>query len=118
MYETTTPPSWRVLNNLYSVINSKLQKLIQKLEFLTSRVQGEFDGSNSFWHETPSSFILDDDYSIYGRDNDIRELKHLLLSSDGDRKIGIIPLWALQGLVKQPLLNFFTTILKYVTNLI
>jgi len=109
--ETTTPP--RVLNNLHSpfkrfngVINSKLQKLIQKLEFLSSRVQGQFGGSNSFWHETPSSFVLDDEYSIYGRDNDIKELKHLLLCSDGDSKIGIISIVGIAGIGKTTLAKF------------
>ncbi|CAJ2638839.1 unnamed protein product [Trifolium pratense] len=76
------------------VINSKLEKLIQKLKFLSD--------SKSVRYDTPTSSIMDDGSCIYGRDNDINKLKNLLLSSDGggDSKIRIISIVGMGGIGK------------------
>ncbi|XP_045819874.1 putative disease resistance RPP13-like protein 1 [Trifolium pratense] len=102
--KTISPPFiWFKFNG---VTNSKLQKLIKKLEFLSSRALRQFGGYSSrrVWNENPTSSILDDESYIYGRDLDIKELKHLLLSTDGgESKIGIISILGVEGIGKTTL---------------
>jgi len=86
----TTPSSSQVLTNLSSpflmcnrVSNSEMQKLIERLEFLRS--------------------VPVDQTFIYGRDNDVKKLKHLLLSNDGDNQIRIISIVGMVGIGKTAL---------------
>ncbi|XP_050882293.1 putative disease resistance protein At3g14460 [Lathyrus oleraceus] len=101
-YQTQTATT-QVLKNFSSLfkqfnglINSKLQKIIEKLEVLSLGEQTD---------ESDVS-ILDDDSSIYGRDADINKLKGLLLSedaSDGDCKMRIISIVGMGGIGKTAL---------------
>ncbi|WJX89814.1 hypothetical protein P8452_71782 [Trifolium repens] len=107
------PSTSQVLKNLSSpfklfngVTNSEFQKLIERLEFLISRARGQFHSSlsESALYETPTSSILDDESSIYGRDTDVKKLKHLMLSPDcGYSKIGMISIVGIEGIGKTTL---------------
>ncbi|WJX36700.1 hypothetical protein P8452_24549 [Trifolium repens] len=79
---------------LNTEMDSKRQKFIERLGWLNPAVQqgglGVFN-SSSVSHETPTSSILVDESSIYGRDFDIKKLKNILLSTDcGDSKMRMI----------------------------
>ncbi|CAJ2638854.1 unnamed protein product [Trifolium pratense] len=110
-YQTQTATS-QVLKNLSSpfkrfngVTNSKFQKLIERLEFMSSRAHDRFGDfySSTDWNENPTFSVFDDESSIYGRDSDIEKLKHLLLSTDGESKIGIISIVGIEGIGKTTL---------------
>jgi len=114
-YQTITPTS-KVLKNLSSpfkrfnrVINSKLEKLIERLEFLSSgggqKVESGVSNFTSVWNGTSASCSVDES-SIYGRNNDIKKLKNLLLSddaSDGDCNLRIISIVGMAGIGKTAL---------------
>jgi len=88
--------------------NSNLQQLIERLEWSSSLAQNKLDVSN----ETPTSSCLNDESSIYGRDDDIKKLKNLLLSedaSDGDCKLKMISIVGMGGVGK-------TTLAKHLYN--
>ncbi|PNX83784.1 NBS-LRR resistance protein, partial [Trifolium pratense] len=117
-YQILTPTTSQVLKNLSSsftrfnkVINSKLEKLIERLEFSTSEA-GQKDklsvsySSSSVWYESPKSSVAVDESYVYGRDNDIHKLKNLLLSenaNDGDCKLRIISIVGMGGIGKTTL---------------
>jgi len=113
-YENQVPTSAKVPKKTssrskrsHAVINSKMLKLIQTLQQMSSREQlCELGISNSITvsHETSTSVLVDDESCIYGRDNDIKKLKHLLLSSDGnDSKTRIISIVGMGGIGKTTL---------------
>ncbi|XP_058723731.1 putative disease resistance RPP13-like protein 1 [Vicia villosa] len=112
-YETPTASSL-VLKTIFSpfkrsssVINFKMQKFIERLEWSNSALQQgglAVFHSSSFSQEIPTSSILVDESSIYGRDCDKIKLKNLLLSSsDGDGKIRIISIVGMGGIGKTTL---------------
>ncbi|KAK2386069.1 putative disease resistance RPP13 protein [Trifolium repens] len=99
------------------VINSKLQKLIEKLEELLSSVsgkKGESGVSNSNSSSvlngiasTTSSVVVDES-CIYGRDDDIKKLKMMLLSEDandhaGDCNLRMVSIIGMGGIGKTTL---------------
>ncbi|CAJ2638855.1 unnamed protein product [Trifolium pratense] len=96
------------------LINSKLQKLIEKLELLSSTggKKGESGVSNSssvsnVTAPTTSSVVVDES-CIYGRDNDIKKLKMMLLSEDandhaGDRNVRMVSIVGMGGIGKTTL---------------
>ncbi|XP_058729596.1 putative disease resistance RPP13-like protein 1 isoform X2 [Vicia villosa] len=109
-YQTLTPTT-KVHNifhsrfkQIHDVINSKIQKLTGRLECLILGELGFSDYSNVSYG-TPSSSILDDESSIYGRGMDKEKLKHLLLSNDGggNGKMGIISIVGMGGIGKTTL---------------
>ncbi|XP_058782478.1 putative disease resistance protein At3g14460 [Vicia villosa] len=83
------------------VIDSNTINLFEILQGISS------NSSTVDSHETPptSSSILDAESSIYGRDADIKKLKHLLLSSDsdGDSKVRVISIVGMGGVGKTAL---------------
>ncbi|XP_039688352.1 putative disease resistance RPP13-like protein 1 isoform X2 [Medicago truncatula] len=89
------------------LINSIMIKLLERLEFLSSR--GEQKGvSNSFWNGSPpTNSVVVNESSIYGRDSDVEKLKNLLLledATDGDSsKTGIISIVGMGGIGKTTL---------------
>ena len=98
-------------NQFHRVVNSKMQKLIQTLDCLLSQRRDNylaFSFSSVVWRGTPTlttSVLVDDESSsIYGRDSDIKKLKHLLLSSDGDDcKTRVISIVGMAGIGKTTL---------------
>jgi len=83
--ETLTPTS-QVLNNFspnFERLNRIVINLIKELKGLSSGCV-RVSNSSSVWLETPTSSNLDDESCIYGRENDMNKLKHLLLFSDFD----------------------------------
>ncbi|CAJ2638851.1 unnamed protein product [Trifolium pratense] len=96
------------------LINSKLQKLIEKLELLSSAggKKGESGVSNSssvsnVTAPTTSSVVVDES-CIYGRDNDIKKLKMMLLSEDandhaGDCNVRMVSIVGMGGIGKTTL---------------
>ncbi|RHN65529.1 putative P-loop containing nucleoside triphosphate hydrolase, leucine-rich repeat domain, L [Medicago truncatula] len=102
-------PNYQVLKNLSArfkwfngVINSKLQKIIELLELLSSG-----DGQKGALVVSNPSHVLADESCIYGRDSDKNKLKHLLLSSDSE--IRIISIAGMAGIGK-------TTVAKLIYN--
>ncbi|XP_058746407.1 putative disease resistance RPP13-like protein 1 [Vicia villosa] len=90
-----------LFKRFYRLINSKLHKLIEKLQVLSFREQ---------IYENPTGSILEDESCIYGRETDIEKLIHLLLSSsDGDSKIKMISIVGMGGIGK-------TTLAKHLYN--
>jgi ABC-type transport system involved in cytochrome bd biosynthesis fused ATPase/permease subunit len=92
---------------LNTEMDSKRQKFIERLGWLNPAVQqgglGVFN-SSSVSHETPTSSILVDESSIYGRDFDIKKLKNILLSTDcGDSKMRMISIVGMGGIGKTTL---------------
>jgi hypothetical protein len=75
-------------------INSRMHELFERLEHFVLQkdiLQLKQGVSNSVWHGTPTSSVVVDESSIYGRDNDKKKLKELLLLEDGSgSKIGVI----------------------------
>ncbi|XP_058721504.1 putative disease resistance RPP13-like protein 1 isoform X2 [Vicia villosa] len=88
-------------------INSKLQKLFGRLEHLRNQNLGLKEGVSSCVRNiTPTSPFLGDEYAIYGRDDDRKNLKEFLLSEDGcdsGNKIGVISIVGMGGLGKTTL---------------
>ncbi|CAJ2638789.1 unnamed protein product [Trifolium pratense] len=85
------------------VINSKMQKLFKRLEFLRKQKLGLKEGiSSSVWHRTPTSSVVDES-SIYGRDSDRKKLKGFLLAEDAGCKIGVVSVVGMGGLGKTTL---------------
>ncbi|WJX36661.1 hypothetical protein P8452_24516 [Trifolium repens] len=112
-YETRTATS-QVLKKLSSrfrrfnrKVNSKLQKLFERLEHLRKQnLKLKECVSSSVWHGTPTSSVMVDESAIYGRDNDRKKLKEFLLSEDGSdsgSKIGVISIVGMGGLGKTTL---------------
>ncbi|XP_058721590.1 putative disease resistance RPP13-like protein 1 [Vicia villosa] len=85
-------------------INSKLQKLFERLEHLRNQNLGLKETvSSGVWSITPTSPFLGDESAIYGRDDDKKKLKEFLLSEDGcdgGSKIGVISIVGMGGLGK------------------
>ncbi|RHN65654.1 putative P-loop containing nucleoside triphosphate hydrolase, leucine-rich repeat domain, L [Medicago truncatula] len=87
-------------------INSKLQKLVGRLEHLSNQNLGLKGVSSNVWHGTPTSSVVGDESAIYGRDDDKKKLKEFLLAedvSDCGRKIGVISIVGMGGLGKTTL---------------
>ena len=105
-FETLAPTSAKVPNffssrskRSHEIIHSEMLKLIQTLQQISSRKQlCELGISTS----TTSSVVVDDESCIFGRDNDINKLKHLLLSTD-DSKTRIISIVGMGGIGKTAL---------------
>ena len=112
-YETPTTTTAKVLKNLSSrfkmynrKINSKMQKLVDRLEHLRNQNLGLKGVSSSVWHGAPTSSVVGDESAIYGRDDEKKKLKEFLLShdgSDGESKIGVISIVGMGGLGKTTL---------------
>ncbi|CAJ2638788.1 unnamed protein product [Trifolium pratense] len=112
-YETRTATA-QVLKKLSSrfkrfnrKVNSKLQKLFERLEHLRNQnLKLKECASSSVWHGTPTSSVMVDESAIYGRDNDKKKLKEFLLledGSDGGSKIGVISIVGMGWLGKTTL---------------
>ncbi|RHN65655.1 putative P-loop containing nucleoside triphosphate hydrolase, leucine-rich repeat domain, L [Medicago truncatula] len=111
-YETQTATT-KVLKKISSrfkmfnrKMNSKLQKLVDRLEHLRNQNLGLKGVSNSVWHRTLTSSVVGDESAIFGRDYDKKKLKEFLLShdgSDGESKIGVISIVGMGGLGKTTL---------------
>ncbi|XP_058727208.1 putative disease resistance RPP13-like protein 1 [Vicia villosa] len=85
-------------------INSKVPKLFEKLQHLGIQNPGlKKDNSNSVWNVTPTNSVVEDESAIYGRDDERKILKELLLSEDGGSKIGVIFIVGMGGLGKTTL---------------
>jgi nucleoside-triphosphatase THEP1 len=92
-------------NRFNKVINSKLQKLIEKLELLSSAGGNKGESSVSSLN---TSSVESDESCIYGRDNDIKKLKMLLLSEDandhaGDANLRMVSIIGMGGIGKTTL---------------
>ncbi|KAI5392803.1 putative disease resistance RPP13-like protein 1 [Lathyrus oleraceus] len=86
-------------------VNSKLRKLIEKLQHLRNQNPGLKEGdSYRVWNVTPTNSVVGDESAIYGRDDEIKKLKKLLMSEeDGGSKIGVISIVGMAGLGKTTL---------------
>ncbi|RHN65661.1 putative P-loop containing nucleoside triphosphate hydrolase [Medicago truncatula] len=110
-YETQSAKVLKKLSSRFKrfnrKMNSKLQKLLERLEHLRNQNLGLKEGvSNSVWHGTPTSSVVGDESAIYGRDDDKKKLKEFLLAedvSDCGRKIGVISIVGMGGLGKTTL---------------
>ncbi|KAI5392804.1 putative disease resistance RPP13-like protein 1 [Lathyrus oleraceus] len=80
-------------------INSKLRKLIEKLQHLRNQNPGlNVRGFYRLWNVTPTNSVVGDESAIYGRDDEIKILKELLMSEeDGGSKIGVISIVGMAG---------------------
>ncbi|KEH19320.1 putative P-loop containing nucleoside triphosphate hydrolase, leucine-rich repeat domain, L [Medicago truncatula] len=88
-----------------SVITSKLQTLIERFESLLSSRNGQ--KGVRIGNPSPCCSAVVDKTSIYGRDNDINKLKHLLLYNDSDdSKTRTISIVGMAGIGKTALANF------------
>jgi len=103
--ETLTPTS-QVLKDLssrFERLNRSVINLIKELKGLSSGCV-RVPNSSSVWLETSTTSVTVDESCIYGRDNDINKLKHLLLSNDGDdSKIRVISIVGMAGIGKSAL---------------
>jgi len=82
--------------------NTKMRKLIVRLEDLNSRARVGLGISNEI-PPTTSSVVVSESF-VYGRDNDINKLKHLLLYSDcDDSRNKIISIVGMGGIGKTTL---------------
>jgi len=103
--ETLTPTS-QVLKDLssrFERLNRSVINLIKELKGLSSGCV-RVPNSSSVWLETSTTSVTVDESCIYGRDNDVNKLKHLLLSNDGDdSKIRVISIVGMAGIGKSTL---------------
>ncbi|KEH15351.1 disease resistance protein, putative, partial [Medicago truncatula] len=81
-YETVLTSTSQVLNDLSSQHRSVIN-IIKELKGLRSGCVS-VSNSSSVLLKTSTTSVVVDESCIYGRDNDINKLKHLLLSNDGD----------------------------------
>ncbi|XP_057749241.1 putative disease resistance protein At3g14460 isoform X2 [Arachis stenosperma] len=93
----------------YREINSKMQKLFERLEHFAERAHNlplEKGVSSNVWRATPTNSAVDDS-AICGRDDERKNLREYLLSedvvTDGGSKIGVLAIVGMGGLGKTTL---------------
>ncbi|XP_025631047.1 putative disease resistance RPP13-like protein 1 isoform X3 [Arachis hypogaea] len=93
----------------YREINSKMQKLFERLEHFAQRAHNlplEKGVSSNVWRATPTNSAVDDS-AICGRDDERKNLREYLLSedvvTDGGSKIGVLAIVGMGGLGKTTL---------------
>ncbi|KAL1370553.1 hypothetical protein AAHE18_01G068700 [Arachis hypogaea] len=93
----------------YREINSKMQKLFERLEHFAQRAHNlplEKGVSGNVWRATPTNSAFDDS-AICGRNDEKQNLKEYLISEDaaddGGNKIGVLAIVGMGGLGKTTL---------------